>query len=43
MSIEFAMNVDATKYLVVGAGATGWSVVNYMRAKTESFSYYGYA
>ena len=31
------MNIDTTKYLVIGAGATGWSVANYMRTKRNHF------
>ncbi len=31
------MNTDATNYLVIGAGITGWSVAQYLHAQNKSF------
>ena len=37
MKLRSAMNTDATNYLVIGAGITGWSVAQYLYAQNKSF------
>ena len=37
MNLRNAMSTDATKYLVIGAGITGWSVAQYLNAHNKSF------
>ena len=37
MSAVAAMKPKTVNYLVIGAGLTGWSVINFLRARQESF------
>ena len=37
MKLRSAMNTDATNYLVIGAGITGWSVAQYLYARNKAF------
>lgn len=37
VTIDFAMKTDATKYLVIGAGMTGWSVAMHLQSHQKTF------
>ena len=37
MNLNSVMNVDSSKYLVIGAGITGWSVAEHLYAQQKSF------